>query len=150
MGLVSPRTGRTYPRRLRHRRLGLKALHHRRHPHSIQLSWWKAAKATYTNPSQSENVKLGMVGFVDDSNGQTNLLDQHESEITWQRIIAELKNNAQLWAERFGLTGGALELSKCSYQPCHDVAMHDRSTNARHRLIRINCQRSRIREDPQD
>jgi hypothetical protein len=65
-----------------------------------------------------------MVGLVDDSNGQTDLFDQHESEITRQKIIEELKNNAQLWAELLGLTGGgALELSKCSYQPCHGMAM---------------------------
>lgn len=64
-----------------------------------------------------------MVGLVDDSNGQTDLFDQHESEITRQKKIAGLKNNAQLWAEPLGLTGGALELSKCSYQPCHGMAM---------------------------
>jgi hypothetical protein len=56
-----------------------------------------------------------MVGFVDDSNGQTNLFSRDESENTRQTIIAQLKNNAQLWAELLGVTGGALELSKCSY-----------------------------------
>ena len=56
-----------------------------------------------------------MVGFVDDSNGQTNLFEHRESERTRQLIITQLKDNAQLWAELLGVTGGALELSKCSY-----------------------------------
>ena len=75
----------------------------------------EAAKATYTTPSGSEDVALGMVGFVDDSNGQTNLFDRDDTEITRQQIIVQLEHNAQLWAELLGATGGALELSKCSY-----------------------------------
>ena len=57
-----------------------------------------------------------MVGFVDDSNGQTNLLEHRESERTRQSIIAQLKDNAQLWAELLEVPGGALELLKCSNQ----------------------------------
>ena len=84
--------------------------------HSIRLLRQKAGKATYTNPSKSETVELGMVGFEDDSNGQTNLFEYRESERTRQSIIVQLKDNAQLWAELlWGVTGGALELSKCSY-----------------------------------
>ncbi|KAI2490272.1 hypothetical protein MHU86_24293 [Fragilaria crotonensis] len=75
----------------------------------------KAAKATYKNPSTSETVELGMVGFVDDSNGQTNLFDHEETENARHQIITQLENNAQLWAELLGISGGALEPSKCSY-----------------------------------
>ena len=74
----------------------------------------KARKATYTNPRKSETVELGMVGFVDDSNGQTNLFGHHESDCTRQSIITQLKDNAQLWADLLGVTGGELELTKCS------------------------------------
>jgi hypothetical protein len=56
-----------------------------------------------------------MVGFEEDWNGQTNSFTENESEATRQKIIAQLENNAQLWAELLGVTRGALELSKCSY-----------------------------------
>ncbi len=44
-----------------------------------------AAKATFTTPSGSEDVAIGMVGFVDDSNGQTNLFDQDDTELARQK-----------------------------------------------------------------
>jgi hypothetical protein len=56
-----------------------------------------------------------MVGFVDNSNGQTHLFEHHESERTRQSTITQLNDNAQLWADLLGVTGGELELSKCSY-----------------------------------
>jgi hypothetical protein len=56
-----------------------------------------------------------MIGFVDDSNGQTNkFMQATESLDSLQRIQQSLRHNAQLWANLLGATGGALELSKCS------------------------------------
>jgi hypothetical protein len=56
-----------------------------------------------------------MIGFVDDSNGQTNnFMEEGESPETLHRIQQSLRTNAQLWANLLGVTGGALELSKCS------------------------------------
>lgn len=99
----------------------------------------EAAKATYTTPSGSEDVlALGMVGFVDDSNGQTNLFDRDDTELTRQQIIVQLEHNAQLWAELLGATGGALELSKFSYASRHGVAIYDdRSTDVSDRFVQI-------------
>jgi hypothetical protein len=55
-----------------------------------------------------------MIGFVDDSNGQTNeFMQATESLDSLQRIQQSLQHNAQLWADLLGATGGALELSKC-------------------------------------
>ena len=56
-----------------------------------------------------------MVGFVDDSNGQTNLFMQDETDATRSTILNQLQANAQLWSGLLGASGGALELSKCSY-----------------------------------
>ena len=56
-----------------------------------------------------------MVGFVDDSNGQTNaFLDAEDYSATSQRIQRSLRHSAQAWANVLGVSGGALELSKCS------------------------------------
>ncbi len=75
----------------------------------------KAAKAMYITPDRSETIELGMVEFVDDSNGQTNLFASEESHSTQQQVLTQLKDNAQLWSDLLGVSGGALELTKCSY-----------------------------------
>lgn len=61
-------------------------------------------------------MELGMVGFVDDSNGQTNEFMSDENALTLPTIYHKLRHNAQAWADLLGASGGALELSKCS---CH-------------------------------
>ena len=74
-----------------------------------------ATPALYCSPNHTEKVDLGMIGFVDDSNGQTNyFLEAVESQDSLKRIQQSLQRNAQLWANLLGATGGALELSKCS------------------------------------
>ena len=75
----------------------------------------KAAKAMYITPDRSETIELGMIGFVDDSNGQTNLFASEESHSTQQQVLTQLKDNVQLWSDLLGVSGGALELTKCSY-----------------------------------
>ena len=57
-----------------------------------------------------------MIGFVDNSNGQTNeFMDTSEShDEILQRIQRSHRDNAQIWANPFGVIGGALELPKCS------------------------------------
>ncbi len=75
-----------------------------------------AYSATYCHPDRSHRMKLGMVGFVDDSNGQTNDFLHTESDRTLPTTIHKLRHNAQAWSDLLGASGGALELSKCS---CH-------------------------------
>jgi hypothetical protein len=75
----------------------------------------KSSKATYSTPAALELVQIGMVGFVDDSNGQTNLFLQDETDATRSTILNQLQANAQLWSGLLEASGGALELSKCSY-----------------------------------
>ena len=77
-----------------------------------------AFSATYCHPDRSHNMNLGMVGFVDDSNGQTNDFMQTESSLTLPNTLHKLRYNAQVWSNLLGASGGALELSKCS---CHLV-----------------------------
>jgi hypothetical protein len=75
--------------------------------------------ATYCSPDRTQQMELGMVGFVDDSNGQTNSFMQPETAATLPTTLFKLRHNAQTWADILGASGGALELSKCS---CHLLA----------------------------
>lgn len=59
-------------------------------------------------------IHFGMVGFVDDSNGQTNAFFSNESQLKLAEIHESVQKNAQHWANLLGMSGGALELSKCS------------------------------------
>jgi hypothetical protein len=59
-------------------------------------------------------MEIGMIGFVDDSNGQTNDFHANETDQTLPGLLHNLQANAQLWANLLGASGGALELSKCS------------------------------------
>ena len=58
--------------------------------------------------------EIGMIGFIYDSNGQTNTFPQEEMSATLPRVLSDLQCNAQAWACLWGASGGALELSICS------------------------------------
>ena len=75
----------------------------------------KANPAHYCSPEGKNPVTLGMIGFVDDTNGQTNDFGNDEQEDTWKRVLRQAQENAQLWTNLLNASGGALELSKCSY-----------------------------------
>ena len=72
--------------------------------------------AIYASPTLDTVIALGMVGFVDDCNGQSNLFAEDGSQETVDKIIANTTANAQHWNNLLEASGGALELSKCS---CH-------------------------------
>jgi exonuclease III len=74
-----------------------------------------SSSAQYCRPDRTEPLSVGMIGFVDDSNGQTNCFMEDETEATLPTIVHQLRSNAQIWANLLGASGGALELSKCSY-----------------------------------
>ncbi len=65
-----------------------------------------AYSATYCNPDRSHPIELGMVGFVDDSNGQTNEFMRNETVTTLPTIYHKLRHNAQTWADLLGASGG--------------------------------------------
>ena len=71
--------------------------------------------ATYCCPDGSKQMKVGMIGFADDSNGQVNRFQQDETIETPSSIVTAAAANAELWTDLLGASGGALELSKCSY-----------------------------------
>ena len=75
----------------------------------------KAHPAVYCNPDRRNRFELGMAGFVDDSNGQTNQFERDEIARTWILILQYAQENAQLWSDLLHASGGALELAKCSF-----------------------------------
>ena len=75
--------------------------------------------ATYTSPAPAHlTVTLGMIGFVDDCNGQTNSFEADGSSNTVCHLVRKAQRNAQNWNDILSASGGALELSKTS---CHVV-----------------------------
>ena len=61
-------------------------------------------------------MTIGIAGFVDDCNGQTNSFQDDGSTATVTKVLTQAQTNAQLWTNILSTTGGALEVSKCS---CH-------------------------------
>jgi hypothetical protein len=69
-----------------------------------------AAPASYCSPNTTGKVDLGMIGFVDDSNGQTKefmSIEEHPEILL--RTQQSICNNTQVWADLLGSTGGALD-----------------------------------------
>ena len=56
-----------------------------------------------------------MVGYVDDSNGQTNRFSD-DIQPADSEMLAQASHDAQTWHDVLAASGGALELPKCSYQ----------------------------------
>jgi exonuclease III len=76
-----------------------------------------AYPATYCSPDSKCDVTLNMIGYVDDSNGQTNLFRANDPSATiTDTILMQVRHNAQNWANILGASGGAIEIPKCS---CH-------------------------------
>ena len=79
-------------------------------------TYYKIARhAKYCNPDGTNETTIAMIGFVDDSNGQVNNVQSPQTDETLHQLMQDAKHNATTWASHLGVTGGALELSKCSY-----------------------------------
>ena len=76
--------------------------------------------ATYTNPSMTKVLHLGMTGFVDDNNSQVTGLPEAMSNPmipgdSEDKLIQRCSHDAQLWNDILWASGGALEVPKCHY-----------------------------------
>ena len=78
-----------------------------------------AEKAAYCHPDWSRLLEIGTIGFVDDNNDQTNDFLRDEDSVTLPLVLANTQHNAQSWNDLLTASGGALELSKCSYNVVH-------------------------------
>jgi hypothetical protein len=97
-----------------------------------------------------------MVGYVDDSNGQTNqfLADQQPKDTN---ILELAQQDAQTWHDLLHASGRALELPKCVYQltswsfksdgspfitgynNTHKVTVHNKSSNTSQEITGISA-----------
>ena len=74
----------------------------------------QAHGASFCSPDKTINVKLYMIGFVDDTSGSTNdFLLPEPAPLTHYANLAI--HDAQQWNDTLQLSGGVLEDSKCSY-----------------------------------
>ena len=74
-----------------------------------------ATGASYEFPDRSGHINLSMVGYVDDSNGQTNMFAK-DQQPTPEELITAAQQDAQGWHDLLQASGGALEVSKCTFQ----------------------------------
>jgi hypothetical protein len=74
--------------------------------------------AYFCTPDQQMLVSLSMVGFVDDSTGQVNEFALN-SQPTPEFLQTIMKHDTQLWRDLLWLSGGLLELNKCSFHQLH-------------------------------
>lgn len=75
----------------------------------------RAHRATCWDTHGLVQALLGLIGFVDGCNGQTNLFSRDGSRETMQSIVvSQAQENAQYWTDVLHASGGSLELNKCS------------------------------------
>jgi len=70
--------------------------------------------ASYCTPDHSTYLKIGMIGFVDDTNGQINDFLEPKP-LLHTTIIQRAEQDVVLWKSLLEATGGALEPPKCSF-----------------------------------
>ena len=93
-------------------------------------------KATQSWPDHTHNMVFGMIGFVDDSNGQTNCFQEDETNQTLPDMCNKLKHNAQTWATLFGASGG-----HWSYQSALVILWYGRSQPKETRFLSMQSNR---------
>ena len=74
----------------------------------------QAHGATYSTPDGRYEIRITMIGFVDDSTGQVNCF-QDCVQPPISELIRRMQHDAQLWNDLLWASGGDLELPKCSY-----------------------------------
>ena len=68
------------------------------HLHMINYALQRGySYATYSSPTADQEVSLGMLGFVDDCNGQTNSFTLDGSHVTVLTLVDQTQKNAQAW-----------------------------------------------------
>mmetsp|Transcript_30358 Transcript_30358/g.72755 ORF Transcript_30358/g.72755 Transcript_30358/m.72755 type:complete len:2117 (+) Transcript_30358:2729-9079(+) len=70
--------------------------------------------AEFVSPDGKIRIRTTIVGFVDDANGTvTDFLNDDQSDVA--TLVLRAQHDAQLWSDLLWMSGGLLELPKCSY-----------------------------------
>ena len=78
----------------------------------------KAHGATFESPCGKYKTKIYMIGFVDDTSGSTNEFAL-PTQAPLDSYISKATHDAQRWNDTLSLSGGALNLEKCTYHFMH-------------------------------
>ena len=78
----------------------------------------QAHGASFSTPGGTQQVRLTMVGFVDDSTGTCNDF-QPTGKCFLDTLAKRMQHDAQLWNDLLFCSGGRLELGKCSLHVLH-------------------------------
>ena len=73
--------------------------------------------ATFSSPSSSHEIRLNMIGFVDDTYSGVNMFENNRQQI--EEILKRAEFDAQLWSDLLNASGGALELPKVKFRIIH-------------------------------
>ena len=74
----------------------------------------QAKGATFETPNKSIQITIHQLGFVDDTTNRTNDFTA-VSQPDEKELVRLMQQDAQLWHDILWSSGGALELSKCSF-----------------------------------
>ena len=78
----------------------------------------KANGASFRTQDGTITVHMGLSGFVDDTTTVTNKF-WPQSEPGMEALLNQLRDDAQLWTDLLHISGGKLEIPKCSYHALH-------------------------------
>jgi hypothetical protein len=87
--------------------------------------------ARFASPDGMEQVKISMVGFVDDCTGTTNDF-QPQAQAKLHEIVQRMERDAQTWNDLLWCSGGKLELPKCSFHTLSFISSPDGSVKPDH------------------
>eukprot|EP00957_Ditylum_brightwellii_P091960 7002065-Ditylum_brightwellii.AAC.1 len=73
----------------------------------------EAHGATSISPDEKINTKLTLLGLVNDVTNQVN--EFLNNDVTATELALNMEHNSTLWSTLLWLSGGLLELSKCSH-----------------------------------
>eukprot|EP00957_Ditylum_brightwellii_P007049 533487-Ditylum_brightwellii.AAC.1 len=76
-----------------------------------------AHDATFVSPDQVHQVLRTILGFVDNANNQVN--EFVNNKVTIEQLLSLIQQDSKLCSKLLWLSGGLLELSKCSYHFLH-------------------------------
>ena len=91
----------------------------------------KAYGATFESPCRKFKTQLYMIGFVDDTSGNTNDFAL-PAQAPLDTYISKATHDAQRWNDTLSLSGGALNLEKCTYHFMHYTFSIDGLPNLQH------------------
>jgi hypothetical protein len=78
----------------------------------------QAHGAQFMSPDGHESIRIMLVGFVDGTTGSCNDF-RPQTQLPIDELAQKMEHDAQIWQDLLHASGGALELTKSSFQTLH-------------------------------